>query len=238
MAKVHSRLVQGQVAFWETHRKRLVDGIGKDVWMYELKAHELNADGTDPTGWTTTVVEAGAGTTDFSPNNTAGRVGTITNAGNENDGGSYQLNGANIELTADQDFYFGCEMQINDVDQTDFIFGIAVTDTALLGGVADAVYFESVDGGTGISTVTEKSGTETQNDTAGTLVDATDIILEFYFSGGVPNVEFFIDGLSVNKHTANIPDDVNLRLSLEFLNGEATANTCNFKWLRAIQIGR
>ena len=86
--------------------------------------------------------------------------------------------------------------------------------------------------------MTEKSSTETQNDSAGTLVDATDIILEFYHAGGTPDVEFFIDGVSVNTHTANIPDDVNLRLSLEFLNGEATANTCNFKWLRAIQIGR
>jgi len=51
-------------------------------------------------------------------------------------------------------------------------------------------------------------------------------------------VYFYIDGTLVNTHTANIPDDENLTLSLAFLTGEATANTCNVKWLRAIQIGR
>jgi len=237
MAQLHSRYVRGALVYWEGHRKRIVAAIGKDVWGYELLPHVLNADGTDPTGFTSTVVEAGGGgNTEFSPNDTAGRVGTITADNADNDGGSYQLLGSNIELTSDQDFYFGCEFQVNDADQTDFLFGIAVTDTALLAAVADAVYFESLDGGAGISTVTEKNSTETQNDSAGTLVDATDIILEFYFNG--TNVEFFIDGVSVNTHTANIPDDVNLRLSLEFLTGEAIANTCNFKWCRVFQIGR
>jgi len=215
---------------------RLVDAIGQDVFKYELLAPDLNADATDPTGWTSTVVEAGSGTTEFSPNNTAGRVGTITCAANENDGGSYQLLGENFELTSDQDLYVGAKLQINDADQTDLFFGLAVTDTALLGGVTDGVYFESVDGAATISTVTEKDSTETQNDSAGTITDATDVLLELYFNGS--SVYFFIDGSQVNVHTANIPDDEALRVSLEFLTGEAVANTCNVAWLRAIQIGR
>ena len=62
-------------------------------------------------------------------------------------------------------------------------------------------------------------------------------MLEFYWDGS--SVYFYVDGTQAsNIHTANIPDDEALRLSLEFLTGEAVANTCNVKWLRAIQIGR
>ena len=238
MATVRSRYVNGQLAFYEGHRMRLVDAVGSSVYKYELRPDILGATTTDPRGWTTTVVEAGSGTTEWDVNNTAGRVGTITCAANEDDGGSYQLLGENIELTSDQDVYVGAKLKINDVDQTDLFFGLAVTDTALLGGVADAVYFESVDGSASISTVTEKDSTETQNDSAGTLADDTDILLEFYFDGSSSSVYFFIDGSLVNTHTANIPDDEALRLTIEFLTGEATANTCDVQFMRVIQIGR
>jgi hypothetical protein len=238
LATVRSRYVNGQLAFYEGHRMRLVDAVGSSVYKYELRPDILGATTTDPRGWTTTVVEAGSGTTEWDVNNTAGRVGTITCAANENDGGSYQLLGENIELTSDQDVYVGAKLKINDVDQTDLFFGLAVTDTALLGGVADAVYFESVDGSASISTVTEKDSTETQNDSAGTLADDTDILLEFYFDGSSSSVYFFIDGSLVNTHTANIPDDEALRLTIEFLTGEATANTCDVQFMRVIQIGR
>jgi hypothetical protein len=238
LATVRSRYVNGQLAFYEGHRMRLVDAVGSSVYKYELRPDILGATTTDPRGWTTTVVEAGSGTTEWDVNNTAGRVGTITCAANEDDGGSYQLLGENIELTSDQDVYVGAKLKINDVDQTDLFFGLAVTDTALLGGVADAVYFESVDGSASISTVTEKDSTETQNDSAGTLADDTDILLEFYFDGSSSSVYFFIDGSLVNTHTANIPDDEALRLTIEFLTGEATANTCDVQFMRVIQIGR
>lgn len=236
MAQLHSRYYNGNLLYWEGHRKRIVDAIGKDVFKYELIPSELNATAVDPSGWTTTVVEVGTGTTEFDVNNTAGRTGTITTAANEDDGGSYQLLGENFQCSSTNNFYLGAELQVSDATQSDLFFGVAVTDTALLGGVADAAYFESVDASTGISTVTEKGSTETQNDSAGTLADATDIILEMYWNG--TNMEFLIDGVSVSTHTANIPDDEAMRVSIEFLAGEAVAKTCNFKWLRAIQIGR
>ena len=236
---LHSRHIRGALAFHESsNRHRLVHAIGQDVYEYELTSDNLNATTVDPSGWTATVVEAGSGTSEFDANNTAGRVGTITAAADENDGAQYQLLGENFEFTSDQDIYAGVELQINDVDQTDILFGICITDTTLLGGMTDGVYFESLDGAATISTVTEKDSSETQNDSAGTLVDATDKVLELYFDGTASAVYFYIDGTLVNTHTANIPDDESLTLSLAFLTGEATANTCNVKWLRAIQIGR
>ena len=131
--------------------------------------------------------------------------------------------------------YFGTKLAINDVDQTDLFIGLAVTDTTLLGGVADAIYFESVDGSATLSAVTEASSTETQSDSVGTLADDTEIELEFYWDG--TKVEFFVNGSSVATSTTNIPA-TQMRVSVHFLTGEATANTCTIDWIRCIQIGR
>ena len=237
MAVIHSRYIRGNLAFYQNHRMRLVAALGEDGYKYEQTTPTLNATTVDPSGWTTTVVEAGTGTTEFDANNTAGRVGTITCAADENDGGQYQLLGEGFEFTSDQDIYAGIEFQGNDVDQTDILFGLCITDTTLLGGMTDGVYWESLDGSATTSTVTEKDSTETQTDSVSTLTDATDQVWEIYFDGS--SVYFFADGTqSSTIHTANIPDDEALTLSLAVLTGEATANTVNVKWLRAIQIGR
>ena len=235
----NSRYIRGALAFFGTHRKRLLNAIGENVVSYIEDFVNLPVDDTtgDPLAWTTTVVEAGSGTTTFASTDASGGKAIITTAGNEDDGGNYQLNGESFETTSDQDLYFGTKLAINDADNTDIIVGLAVTDTTLLGGLADGIYFESVDGSASISTVTEASSTETQNDSAGTLVDATEIELEFYYDGTAGNVEFYIDGTLVNTHTTNIPS-TQMRVSLHFLTGEATANTCTIDWIRCIQIGR
>ncbi len=235
----NSRYIRGALAFFGTHRKRLLNAIGENVVSYIEDFVNLPVDDTtgDPLAWTTTVVEAGSGTTTFASTDASGGKAIITTAGNEDDGGNYQLNGESFETTSDQDLYFGTKLAINDADNTDIIVGLAVTDTTLLGGLADGIYFESVDGSASISTVTEASSTETQNDSAGTLVDATEIELEFYYDGTAGNVEFYIDGTLVNTHTTNIPS-TQMRVSVHFLTGEATANTCTIDWIRCIQIGR
>jgi hypothetical protein len=239
MPQVHSRRVRGAYVHWSTHLKRILDAVGENVVSYIEDFVNFPVDDTtgDPLAWTTTVVEAGTGVTTFVSTDASGGKGLITCAADENDGGNYQLNGESFETTSDQDLYFGTKLAINDVDQTDLFIGLAVTDTTLLGGVANGIYFESVDGSASISTVTESGSSETQNDSAGTLVDATEIELEFYYDGTAGNVEFYINGSLVNTHTANIPS-TEMRVSIHFLTGEAVANTCTIDWIRCIQIGR
>ena len=237
MPQVHSRRVRGAYVHWSTHLKRILDAVGENVVSYIEDFVNFPVDDTtgDPLAWTTTVVEAGSGVTTFVSTDASGGKGLITTAANENDGGNYQLNGESFETTSYQDLYFGTKLAINDADQTDIIIGLAVTDTTLLGGLADGVYFESVDGSATLSAVTEASSTETQSDSVGTLVDATEIELEFYWDG--TTVEFFVDGSSVATSTTNIPA-TQMRVSVHFLTGEATANTCTIDWIRCIQIGR
>jgi hypothetical protein len=239
MPQVHSRRIRGAYVHWSTYLKRILDAVGENVVSYNEDFVNFPTDDTtgDPTAWTTTVVEAGGGNTTFVSTDASGGKALITCAANEDDGGNYQLNGESFETTSDQDLYFGTKLAINDADQTDLFIGLAVTDTTLLGGVADGIYFESVDGAATISTVTEASSSETQNDSVGTLVDDTEIELEFYYDGTAGNVEFYINGSLVKTHTTTIPA-TQMRVSIHFLTGEAVANTLTIDWIRCIQIGR
>lgn len=238
MANLRSRRIRGNVAYWDTHRKRLIDAQGPDVIKYELQPGHLGGiAGASPAGWTETVVEIGTGTSEFIGTTVAGYVGDIITAQNENDGWSGQLSGSSLELTSDQDVYFGCEWKLEDVTQVDFFMGLAVTDTAILGGVADRIGFESLDGSTDIKFMLEKSTTETLSASLGTLVDDAVIFTEFYWDGN--SIEVFIDGVSVlTPVLTNLPDDVAMRLSLEVLAGEAAERLVNVRQLRVIQIGR
>lgn len=238
MAQLHSKYVRGSLAYWDTHRKRLIDAIGSGVIKYDLQpGHLVGLAGPAPPGWTETVVEVGTGTSDFTGTATAGYVGNIVTAANEDDGWSGQLSGSSFELTSDQDLYFGCELEINDVTQSDFFVGLAVTDTAILGGVADRIGFQSLDASTDMKFMLEKSSTETLGSSLLTLVDDTLAFLEFYWNGS--GIEVFVNGVSAETPAVtNLPNDVALRLSLELLTGEAVAQTMKIRQLRVIQIGR
>ena len=155
----------------------------------------------------------------------------------DNDGINVQLLGEQSKFDSSHHSYFGIRFKINDVTQSDFLLGFAVTDTALLGAVSDAVYFESLDSSASIDFVAEKGNSETTEAAVGTLVDDTLIYLEFYWDG--TKLEAFVDGVSVYYATpANLPDTEELRLSMHFLTGETSAQTLSIADLRAYQWGR
>lgn len=224
---------------------RWFDAFGPNVTKYLFDGSSLAADDstTDPTEFVNTVVEVGAGTSTCVLDDVAGGGLIITTAGNENDGWSMQLGHANagewVDLSTDYAFtYFGVEFAINDVDQTDVFLGAAVTDTALLGGVTDSIRFDSVDGSTNLNFVLEKNSTESSS-VVGTLADDTYIYVEFFHDAPAGYVYAYVDGVlqaSVADSDTNFPNDELLRLSVEFLTGEATANTCKISQLRLIHI--
>ena len=171
---LHSEYKNGALLYYQTHRHRIVGAIGDNVQFYDFQHENAQVSGTDPLGYTATVVEAGSGTTEWVPSDTERGASTITCAANEDDGGSYQLLGESIKLDAGNWVYFRIKMQIDDVDQTDFFAGFAITDTAILGGVTDRIGFQSVDGDAGVDFLVEKDSTETKTEDVGTLADGTD----------------------------------------------------------------
>lgn len=233
----HNR--RGQLVFYDGKRHSIVDAIGPRVTKWVMDAQDFQSaggPGTDPTGYTTTVVEAGTGTSEAEASDEAGIEVELVTAGNENDGINLQAGvGEAYKITTSNDVYFGIKLQADEATQSDFFVGLAVTNTNALGGVTDGIYFECLDGGTGISAVTEKNTSETQSDSLGTFADDTDVTLEFYTNGAT--VTFLVNGAVVATHTAGIPDDEALRPTIQFLNGEAAVHRMKIKWARAFALG-
>jgi hypothetical protein len=220
------------------NRHRLVDAIGPSVVKYidDFTNTQLSA-ADAPLGWTVTLVEAGAGESTITCPDEVGGALLLTTDANENDGINMQLDGESFELTSGQTaVYFGARLKASEATQSDFLVGLCITDTDLLGGMTDGVYFRKVDGSTSVAAVTEKDSTETE--TTGVLTFAADTYyeLEWYWVSG--SVKFYVDGVLVATHTANIPDDEQMTPSLHFLAGSTTAKTLTLDWVRAIQIGR
>lgn len=235
MANLHSKRVNGNLVYYDTDGQRWIDAIGPDVTKFILNTAFMAEDDTtnNLSGFTHTAVEAGAGdSTAVLSDNTL----LFTAAANENDGVNLQAIGEAFDLASGNYTYFGINFQTNDADQVDILAGLCITDTALLGGMTDGIYFESLDGSTDINFVLEKDSTETTSASAvGTLADATNVTLEFLFDG--TNVDAFVNGtLQTRLATTNLPDDEQLTPSIHFLTGEAVANTMTVNWWRAIQI--
>ena len=224
---------------------RWYDAIGPGVTKYITDFGSLPADDstTDPTEWVETVVEAGAGTSTATLNDVAGGGLIITTAASEDDGWSMQLGHANagewVDLGTTYAYtYFGCHFAIDDVDATDVWLGLAVTDTALLGGVTDSIRFESLDGSTDLNFVIEKDSAESSV-AVGTLADNTYVYVEFLHDASAGYVYAYVDGAlvtSVADSSTEFPDNELLRLSVEFLTGDDSANNCYIKELRLIHI--
>lgn len=237
MGDLHSDYRGGNLVYWDTHRKRIIHALGADAYGFSDDFVGGGASAADTLlGWTTTLVEAGASESTVAYTDVSGGALLITTDANEDDGVTLQRTGEAFGFAATQRMtYFGCRLKASEATQSDFLVGLCITDTTPLGGMTDGVYFEKLDGGTGISFTAEKDSTETQADSLATFAAAF-VILEFYWDG--TGIEAFIDGVSVQRHTTNIPDDELLTPTIQFLAGAATAKTMTVDWVRAWSIGR
>ncbi len=217
---------------------RLYDGFGQNVVKHIEDFVRWPTDDTtdNPTEYTMTVVEVGAGDSTAVLTNLPGGAMLITAAANENDGANLQLNGESFQLNAKYPCYFGIKLQAGDVDQSDFLVGLGITDTSAIVAISDGAYFRSVDAAATVQFILEKDSVEAST-TAATMTDATDITLEWYYDGA--NITAYVNGVqvaSVADSDASFPDDEALTPTIAFLTGEAVANTMTVKWMRAIQV--
>ena len=239
-----TKTVNNATVFYDSvYVNRWYDAIGPSVAKYLQEFVTWPDDDTtsDPTEFVCTITEAGGGGDSTAAiTDAAGGAMLITTDNLENDGYRLQLGHANagesILMDGDYPVYMGIKFAINDVTDTDFFFGLAVTDADALGGVTDGMYFRMVDADDELFFVAERDGAETAVEVH-TLVDAAEVTAEFYFDGGT--VYVYIDGVlmtSLRSTAPNFPDDEELRLTLEFLTGEAVANTCTVSWMKMIHL--
>lgn len=212
------------------------DAFGPNVTKFIEEFVNTPFDGADtPAAFTVTLVEAGAGesTVALKPGADGG-VLVITTDAAENDGVNMQAKGEAFKPLT-YPIYFGCRFQISEATQSDFLIGLCITDTDLLGGMTDGIYFRKVDGSTTMAFVLEKDSTETSTNYGTAVAAGVTLKLEFYFDG--TNVDWYVnDVLQTRPATTNLPNDEYLTPSIQVLTGSAAIITADVGYLRAIQI--
>lgn len=236
MAGVSMRRLRGNVLFHDkSNRKSILDAYGQDVVKYSDDFLNSGlAAANAPLGYTVTLV----GTSTITKADAVGGAIILTTGGTENNGVTMQLAGESFGFAVATTYltYFGIRLQISNATESDFIVGLCITDTDLLAGMTDGVYFRKVDGSTALACVTETGSAETETTGVHTMVAATNVNLEFYFDG--TSTVFFVNGTAVATHTAGHPTTELVTPSVEFLTGSGNARTMQIDWIRAFQVGR
>lgn len=236
-----TKTVNNATVFYDSaYVNRWYDAIGPDVAKYLQQFLTIPSDDQtgDATEWELTIVEAGADTTHVITDAAGGAL-LITCAGNEDDGLNMQLGaaaGENVDLSGTYSLYCALKFAINDVTQTDILFGVTVTDTDAVTAVTDGLFFRSVDASAVLSLVAEKDSAESVVGVQ-TMVDGTTYLAEYLFDGS--NVYGYVDGTligTINVNSPTFPNDELMRLTLHFLSGEAVANTCTVYEMRMIHL--
>jgi hypothetical protein len=237
MASVRSRQINGNKVWYQGSRYRLVGAVGKDV-IATLDDFTLGpaADGAglgfDGAGdWTITKV--GAGT--LTRSNASGGVLTLTTTTTNNDQVNIQRLGESYKLAVGNQLYFGARVKRNLAAVTNAFVGLAITDTEIFGGVTDAIGFKMTAGAvTGVCTKDSTSSTTATLLTAG---NATYNVYEFFFESG--RVHFLVDGQELANVSTNVPDDEELRTSIQIITvSVASAKILDADYVNVIQIGR
>jgi len=230
MAGVTATTVHGHIVYVDTDEtQRWVGVVGPSVTRFEFDAVTYAADMFTVTAVNGSTIAQVAGAL-------GGNI-VLTADTAENDGVQAQLLGEAFYLNGDYPAYFGARFKAADVDQTDILVGLCITDTTTIAGVSDGAYFRSVDESAVLNFVLEQDSVETSNATD-TLVDDTWVVAEFYYDG-TTNIYAYADGVLVSTVAltdANFPDDEYLSPILAMLTGEAIANTLTIDWVRAYQI--
>ncbi len=174
--------------------------------------------------WTVTAT----GTSPVALADSHGGVLTITTGSTENNGDFLEAEGEAFLMTGKKT-WMEIRFKINDVTQSDFIFGLHSTDTT----PQDATYrafFESVDGSAAIYFNVDDDTTDTDSSTVATLVDDTWIKLAAYFDGG-STIKLYADGVHVTTMEDVTVPASEMAVGFGCLTGEAAAQTCSIDYI-------
>lgn len=184
--------------------------------------------------WTITTTEAGAGaaTEALTANDLGGSL-LITNDDADNDLDSLQQDEETWKMASGKRCWYETRIKIGDADDVDLFVGLGITDTTPL-VTADRAGFQIDDANASILCKSEKNATETSTDSGQDAADATYVTLGMYWDG-ISKLEYYVDRSKVATHTTNIPDDVNMAITMHVQNGSAAANTLTVDYIQVTQ---
>lgn len=239
ITKMRTRWINGNLIYYSDADgyQRWLDAQGPDVRKLKSDFQQPTITGGELLGWTATAVEAGTGTSDIvAQTDVEGGAIRLNAAANENDGVQIQNDGA-FKMTSSDKLYFGARWNISEITQSDAFIGLAVTDTTILAGNPDdMIGFIKADASSTLNYIVRKNGTGSATTTGSALVADTFVVTEFYWNGST--VYLYLDGALVASTSTNVPNDVNLRVSLCYLNGAGSQQNdgVEVNWVRCFQL--
>lgn len=125
---------------------------------------------------------------------------------------------------------FAARFKVSDATQSDFVFGLQITDTTPL-AVTDGVYFRKDDGDANLDFVVLKDSAGTTTTAFSTASNDTFMELAFHYDGK-SGIEIFKDGRKLaTSALTGLPDDEELAISFHMQNGEAVAKTMTVDYI-------
>lgn len=165
----------------------------------------------------------------------------LTLSAADNDSDQLQKKSESFLLTAGKKAFFKARFKVSDATQSDFLMGLAVTDTTLLGavdgaGVTDGIFFSKDDGDALLDVQVQKDATTGQTRAAGIATVVSDTFLTVAWAyDGVSEVKYFVDDVqkgSLSATSSYLPD-TELTVSFAIMNGEAVAKTMTIDYVFA-----
>lgn len=220
----------------DKYSHRWLDGFGTGISKY-CPYNGIASD--DTTGEFDSWTDTETGTNTKVNSLTANSLFTATTGATEYNGYSSQVKGEAFAAVADKPFYVGGKFSIDDATQSDFLFGLAETDTTLTAAsTAHAIavsgagfFFSKIDGSTTINFSVYSGGAAVTTIAVGTM-DTALHEYEIYFDGQFVNVYF--DGVKVGCTDTSLPTAA-CTPSLSVRAGSAEARVLECGWLKAIQ---
>ena len=169
---------------------------------------------------------------------------TLTAA--DNDSSFLQKKGESFLPTSGKKCIFKARFKVSDATQSDWVFGLQVTDTTPLAaagdGVTDGIFFQKDDGDTNIDFYVQKDATTGQSTSTAIATAAaadTFMTVAFYFDGARYIYTYMNDVLLTRIDltttlTTYLPD-TELTVSFGVQNGEAVAKTMTVDYIFAAQ---
>ena len=189
--------------------------------------------------WVITTTEGGSGNASEALGAGDGGLLVVTNDDADDDSDEFQWAGGSggviesFKYEAAKGLYFKTRFKVNDATQSDFAVGLVITDTTVIDGTTDGIFFRKADGATSIELVIEKDSTETTV-SCGDAADDTFMTLGFYYDPKIRKFSVYKDNVKVGSAVnTNAPDDEELAVTFAIQNGAAAAKIMTMDYISA-----
>lgn len=216
---------------------KLKDAAEESMWDgYEIgfdrsKFAEYYDDFFTYTAGDWTVTSTGSGSRAVT--DAVGGVLLLTTGSTDDNSEELQTVGEVALPAAGKKLWFEARFYTEDADDTDIFIGLSDTDTTLIDGVSDGLYFHSSDGDA-LLDFNATSGSTSSTDTGiATLTDSGFVKVGFRVDG-TGLVSYWVNDVKKGSFTTNIPT-TEMAISFAVQTGSAAAHTMGIDYIRVVQ---